>query len=263
MLMICWFYCIPFAKLLYFALSPLLFVFALFMLKRGLRRARTGLRQGAFLVMFLSIVKLFVFDIRMLRQEIMCGKAMSAWPQACSGNGFKAAELGGLLLLFFCSLALFHFYRIYLPNVKRPALTADDVNLRSWANVSLVSVSAMIIWTLAPWVGFLTVGSVPALFSVVQWQHFAIANLVLLLIGFWKAESCDWGYHTWLEQKGGQPPSPARGKAGAGRHATRHNFQTDGGWTPRDTLWLNVFLYLITLALSYVGHDVLASHARG
>ena len=40
MLALCWFYCIPFAKFLYFASAPILFVFALFMHKRGVSVAR-------------------------------------------------------------------------------------------------------------------------------------------------------------------------------------------------------------------------------
>jgi hypothetical protein len=154
----------------------------------------------------------------------------------CSSAGFKAAEFLSLLVLVAVSFALLHFYRLYIPERNRKPLLPEDVNLRFWANLSLVAVFAMIAWTIAPWMFSLISGTVPKLFSAIQWQHFAIANMALLLVGFWKAESCSWEYNT---------------KDKSNRH------YVIGGWTPRDTLWLNSFLYLITLALSYVAHDVL------
>ena len=127
--------------------------------------------------------------------------------------------------------------------MKFKQLRPEDVGLRFWANLSLFFVFAMIVWTLAPWVGSLTVGYVPKIFITLQWQHFAIANLLLLLVGFWKVESCNWQF------------DPKEKKE-------NRSMQAAQSWTPRDTLWLNVFLYLITLALSYVAHDVLTGSMR-
>lgn len=236
MLMLCWFYCIPFAILFYFAFGPLLFVFSMFAVKRGLRQARKGLRKASFIFMFLSAVKVFIFDIRMGEKYLFCDKKIRLPMIDCSPFGFRVAEFASLLLLALVSMVLFHYYGVYVPERKRKVLQPEDVNLRFWANLGVLSVVAMIIWTMAPWVGSLLVGSVPKMFTVVQWQHFAIGNFLLLLIGFWKAESCSWEYNS--------------------TDKANRKYMT-GGWTPRDTLWLNSFLYLITLGLSYVAHDVL------
>lgn len=241
MLMLCWFYCIPFAKLLYFAISPLLVIFALFVLKRGIRLQRVGLRQAAFLLIFLSAVKVCGFDVHTLRGDILCGSE-AYWPiLPCNAKGFAMLQLLGIVVLFALSAIIFHFYRIYLPNRKFPKLKPEDVNLRFWANLSMLAVCAMMMWTMAPWVGYLTVGGVPAIFTTIKWQHFALVNLALLLVGFWKSESCQWEFTSDKKNKG---------------------LHTRQNWTPRDTLWLNIFLYLITLALSYVAHDVLTTHAK-
>jgi hypothetical protein len=240
MLMICWFYCIPFAKVLYFAAGGLVVLFSLFLLRRGVRVSSRTMRQWAFALMFLSAIKIFVFDIRLARDYILCG-VQPMLPFGCSKTGFMILELGGLVLLVLCSAVLFQFYRLYMRDVKRKPCKPEDVNLRFWADASMVCVCAMIVWTMAPWVGYLTVGRVPALFTQVQWQFFAIANFILLLIGFWKVESCDWDFDPKAKM-------------------TMRSKQAANLWTPRDTLWLNVFLYLVTLALSYVAHDILSKN---
>jgi hypothetical protein len=240
MLMLCWFYCIPFAKLLYFALAPLLFVFGLFALKRGIYRQRAGLRLASFLLMFVSALKFFVFDIRLLKTDLLCAGGLGWAPQLCQRGVMILIDLAGLIAMCLVSFVIFHFYRRTLPNSKPPRLRPEDVNLRSWANASLLTVCAMIVWTLAPWVSSLLIGSVPALFSILQWQHFAIINVILLVIGFWKVESCDWTI-----------------TAADGRVRRIDSAQAAASWTPRDTLWMNVFLFLVTLALSYVAHDIL------
>lgn len=239
MLMLCWFYCIPFAKFLYFALSPILLVFSLFVLKRGVRTGRLGLRQWAFMLMFFSVFKLCIFDIRLGGQYLFCDLGVTLPMMGCSAKGVRIAEFFCLVLLLASSLVIFHFYRLYLPVRKPNPKTPEEVNLRLWANISMMSVMAMVVWTMAPWVGYLTIGRLPEIFKVVQWQHFAIVNLLLLLFGFWKSESCSWEKNVKVSAR------------------SRHTIKT---WTPRDTLWLNVFLYLITLALSYVAHDVLTGH---
>lgn len=240
MFMICWFYCMPFAKLFYFASSALLFVFALFALKRGVRMSRLKLRQWAFVMMFIALFKTCIFDIRFAKEFIICDKKISFWLVDCSAKGYMVAEFMGLLVLMLGSIVLFHFYRIYLPNKKVKPKTPEEVSLRFWANFSLIVVTVMAGWTMAPWVGFLTVGYVPRLFELVQWQHFAILNGLLLLWGFWLVESCSW----------------ERAPSGKTRRAVNT-------WTPRDTLWLNVFLYAITMALSYVSHDLLTKSTAG
>ena len=69
MLMICWFYCMPFAHLLFYAAAPIMLVFAAFMLRRGVLRARRGLRLAAFVVMFVAAIKIWIFDLRALHRK--------------------------------------------------------------------------------------------------------------------------------------------------------------------------------------------------
>lgn len=239
MLMICWFYCIPFAKFLFFALSPILLIFAMFVLKRGTMNARRGLRQAAVFLMFAVAVKICLADIYFGKEYLLCETTLLGGLTGCDGKGFRMLQFSGLVLLVISSLALFQFYRAIMPEKKVKSISPEQVQLRFWANLSLTAVLMMMVWQLAPWVGFLTVGSVPGIFTAVPWQHLALVGLGLILTGFWKSESCVWSYEKSRKEK----------------MSHVHN-----SWTPRDTLWTTVFLYLITLALSYVAHDVLTGH---
>lgn len=245
MLMICWFYCIPFAKFAWFASSAVFFVFALFMLKRGVHARRPRLRLAAFFMMFGVIIKTFLLDVRIAKNYLLCdyaGKKGWSLPLlSCSPRGLMIADFTGMALCIAASLLLFNAYRAYIPEKKVDLVPPEKVRLRFWSNAALWGVIAMICWLAAPWVGFLTVGHVPGVFLAVPWQHFALANLALLLYGFWRAENCAWTFQV--------------GKKDSMRHL-------QSTWTPRDTLWMTVFLYLIALALSYVAHDVLTAHDR-
>lgn len=236
-MMLCWFYCIDFAKFLYFASAPILFIFSLFVLKRGVRNAREGLRVAALTLMFVSLIKICVFDVRHLGKNLLCTVNEELSKVGCNTVWEKGLQFSGLLLLVLGSVGLFIAYKHYL-NIKRTSvLTPEDVNLRFWSNLCLFSTIGMVAWTCAPWIGSLTVGKTPAIFEAVPWQSVAIINLVLLLFGFWKAESCTWNYDVRKRKERGA-----------------HLNQT---WTPRDTLWMTVFIYLLTLGLSYIAHDVL------
>ena len=243
MLMICWFYCLSFAKVLYYASAPLLFVFSLFVLKRGIFRARAGLRETAFAIMLCAAVKVFVFDVRTLDQYVVCATGIRAVEALCSPIGFKVIGVLGLLGLCGCAYAIFYFYRATLRN-KPPRLQSPEaIGIRHWANASMTGVIVLMCWTLVPWIGSLTVGSVPDIFIGRAWQYIALVCVGMLLTGFWRAESCDW----------------VGGKNAAGQRAggIRPGSYASAVWTPRDTLWMAVFLFLGTIALSYVGHDVL------
>lgn len=237
MAMLCWFYCIDFAWFLYYAFAPVLFIVSLFILKRGIRNARSGLRSAAFALMFASLIKVCLFDVRMLGKEILCTVNEALSEVGCNTMGQKMLEFGSLLFLAVASFGLFLAYKKYM-GIKEPSIkTPEQVNLRFWANVCLAATCGMVIWQCAPWVGSLTVGKTPALFEKISWQLVAIINLGLILFGFWKAESCTWNYDVRKRKERGA-----------------HLNQT---WTARDTLWMTVFIYLVTLALSYVAHDVL------
>lgn len=241
MIMLCWFYCIPFAKLLYFSFGPLMVVFGLFALKRGIRNKRSGLRKAAFMMIFFSFIKICLFDLRMLKDVLLCGNERYLPFLSCSAKGFMALQVLGVAVLAAVSYALYQYYNFYHEEKKLPDIKPEDVNLRFWANFTLISVFMMAIWQMAPWVGSLVIGRTPHLFVAVPWQWLAMMNLALLLLSFWKLESCVWDYKV------------------ADKKKMDHLNKT---WTPKDTIWMTVFLYLLTLALSYVAHDVLTSQYR-
>ena len=236
MLMLCVFYCVPLARFLYFASSGILFVLALFALKRGIYTHRPRLRLAAFCMMFLSVFKALMVDARLEKQDLLCHVVTLPY-LSCTPQGFMTADFLGILLFISANVALLQAYRVHMPEKNITLVPPDKVHLRFWANIGLWGVVAMLCWLAAPWVGFLTVGSVPRIFTVVPWGDFALVNLALLLIGFWKAENCSWTYEV--------------------KHKDKLGHLTDT-WTAKDTLYLNVFLYLIALALSYVSQDILA-----
>lgn len=246
MVMLCWFYCIPFMKMLYYASAFLLAAFALFMLRRGIFRARIGLRQVAFSLLFVAAVKFWVFDLRDLDHYLVCGTGFRAVQALCTPTGFKVIEVVGLLGLCATSYLLFHFYRVTLRNKPPRLVPPEQMGIRRLANVTMALVIGLICWTLAPWVGTLIAGEVPAVLLGRTWQYWSLVCVGLLLTGFWRAENCDW---TGSQRSVGAARQRAMGIK-VGSHAA-------AAWTPRDTLWMAVFLFLITLALSYAGHDVL------
>jgi len=233
MLMMCWFYCIPFAKGFFFAAGPLALLFSLFVLKRGLRQSRAGLRQFSFLLMFLALLKMCTVDIYLLREYVMCTF------DKCHDTGFfKTVQGAGLVVLVLCSLLLFNFYRSFAHGRRQAEITPEQVHLSFWANLSIMLVMLLILWLAAPWVGYLTVGHVPDFFMDVPWQTLALLIVVVLLIGFWKLEDCLWEFHA------------------ADKTKKRHQINV---WTSKDTLWVSVILFAITLAFSYASNDVLSA----
>lgn len=236
MLMMCWFYCIPFAKGLFFASGLLFILLALFILKRGVRQSRLGLRQMAFALIFIAIVKMFIVDIYLLRSVLTCGAGKLI--ESCSAQSFRAVQGAGLVALGICGFLLFNTYRGFVRERPQVRLMPEQVHLSFWANLSITLVMVLILWLAAPWVGYLTVGHVPALFMKVPWQHLAVMNVVVLLWGFWRLEDCTWTY------------DPAK--------KDQKSYKVNV-WTVKDTLWVSVVLFLIALALSYASNDVLSS----
>lgn len=236
MLALCWFYCIPFAKFLYFASAPILIIFALFMLKRGIRSARHKLRQWALAFIFVGLVKICVFDVRDLGHDLLCSVDEELSKVGCNRRSLQALQVFALATLVVAALALFQLHRSFMKIKEPSALTPAQVGLSFWSISAFISVSLMVVWQCAPWVASLTVGYTPYIFDKVPWQWFAIFNCGLLLWCFWVAESCSWNYEV--------------------KHKKRMA-HLNATWTQRDTLWMCVFVYLVTLALSYVAHDVL------
>lgn len=245
MLMICWFYCVPFLKMLYYAVGPLMILFGAFALRRGIVRARPVLRQLAFILFFVALAKILVFDLRDLDQHLVCG-TQSGVDALCTATGFKIIGVSGLVLFCAASYALFIFYLRHLPNLRPRVRHAGDPVIRRWANLAMAAVVVFIVWSLTPWVASLTVGTVPALFMVVPWQVLSLIGLGVVLTAFWKAEACDWS----------AVPRRSSAQHVVGVRRTSHAI---AGWTPRDTLWMAVFLYLAAVGLAYVAQDVLGS----
>ena len=210
MLTMCWFYCVPFFKGLFFAFSPLLLVFSLFVFKRALRKNRPSLRQLAFFLAFLALAKAATLDLYLLRHHVPASPAV--------------VQVAGLAILAVTGLGLRRLYAASLqPELPRPSRPGS---LAFWAYLSAFLVFTLIVWVIAPWAGFLTVGRVPRFFVEAPRQYLAVGATISLLIGFWRAED--------------------------------FTFTGAKTWTPRDTLWLSAVLFLVAFAFSYASHDVLS-----
>ncbi|HYD17962.1 MAG TPA: hypothetical protein VEF76_05755 [Patescibacteria group bacterium] len=241
MLMMCWFYCFDLAWFLYFAGGPIFFLCAMFALKRGLANKRKGLRQTAFMMMAAVTAKMFVIDPFLFPAPIKkraCELAPKLAPLACNadGKGYPFIQVSGLIIFVTVGYFIYEYYKIYMPDRPTKQVTPDQVHLRFWANLTMVSTMMMVMWQLAPWVGYLTVGCIPAVFILFTWQQLAVVNLGLLTLGFWKLESCVWQFKVSERE--------------------RMKYVTNT-WTPKDTLWMTVFIYMVTLGMSYVAHDIM------
>lgn len=232
MLMMCWFYCIPFAKGLFFAAGPLMFLLALFVLKRGVRQSRRGLRQLAFVFFALALAKVCTVDIFLLKTYLLCTFGN------CHDNGFfRAVQATGLGVLVAGCLFIFNLYRSFANDRRQAVITPEQAHLSFWGNLSMSLVLILIFWLAAPWAGYLTVGHVPQFFMEVPWQNLALLNIIVLLIGFWKLEDCIGTYNP--------------------KEKVKNSYQTSV-WTAKDTLWVSVVLFVIALMFSYASNDVLS-----
>ncbi len=246
MVMLCWFYCVPFMKMLYYASAGVLVLFAAFVFRRGICRARNGLRLAACLMMFVAAVKVWVFDLRDLDRFLVCDRNWRVLDMLCTPAGLTVMALAGLAGLCATAWGLLYLYH-HAAHGPRPRLVApEQLRMRRWANITMMAVIFLMCWTLAPWVGTLTVGEVPDLLVGAAWQYISLACLGLLLTGFWRAEACD-----WQGTRGGAVVERQRAMG------IKPGSQASAGWTARDTLWMAAFLFLITIGLSYVSYDVL------
>ena len=235
MLPLCWFYCIPLGVFVFYALAPACYLMSFFVLKRGRRTANQSLRVWAIIMMLMAAIKVFLIDLRLLKKPLLCGIDAPFLP--CTRLMMQVVDVLGLLALLVSSYFLFLLYQRVLPDPKHiPTITPEQNNLRFWANMAAGLSLLLIVWTLAPWIGYLTVGSVPDIFAQVPWQPIAVLGLVFLVIGFWKLEDCQWFY--------------------GGRDRRRLPSHANKMWTARDTLWTTVWVYLVTVALAYVTQDV-------
>lgn len=239
MLMLCVLYCVPLVKLLYFVSGPFMVLCGAFALKRGIRTRRKGLRQIAFCLMFFGALKPLMIDVHMqIAQDFVCGIGdegeRAAW---CTDHAVRMAQVGGLFAFAAFSVFLMWLSIKYMPDRKVKALKPEDVSLGFWANFGLWSVIFLACWSLAPWVAALTVGHVPDIFSKLTWQEISAFDTAILLFGFWRMESCSWEYKV-ADKK------------------DRRSMSTRT-WTPKDTLWMSVLLFLLTMGMSRISQDAL------
>lgn len=233
MVMLCWFYCVPFLKIFYFSIGPLLFLSALFVRRRGLYRRQAGLIHTAFILMFVALVKIFVLDVRSSGRDLLCSGALflpcteTGW-FALQGISFSLLAIGSYLVWMASKSNVLESY------ATLPKLAPEKVG--GWVNLGMTMVILMIIWQLAPWFCYLVIGRMPEIFVLIPWPPVAFATLAVLLTGLWKLEAC--------------PAFFPRQSGAAGS-------RIKSAWLPRDTLMLAIFLYVITLALSYVAQDIL------
>ena len=247
MIFLCIHYCIPLLWFLFYIAGPFFIVFSMFALKRGIQLRRQSLRQNAFFTMFGAVLKIFLVDVHMLSEKVknvacLGGKfpGLDCSVKSISPHDTMVLSFYGLVLLCISCGLLFHYYRIYLPDRVPKELTPEDVKLKFWVNMTLWAVILMALWGVAPWLGALLAAPLPRIFLTINWKMLATANLFLLIFDFWKLESIVW------ENKVTDNKSD--------RKKRQHLQQT---WTPKDTLWMTIFLYLLVTGLSYVGNDVL------
>ncbi len=219
MLMICWFYCVPFVYFLYYAIAPLLIFLSFFIFKRGICRNKITLRILALFFIFVSSIKIFVIDLQ-------------NWAE--NNQIFKILFFAAFVLSLF---GIYRLFKIYGKNyIAKPIKKQSDKELRIWANTAMMATIILICWQLMPWVGYLIVGRAFEISTIISWHLIAIFNFVVLTVGFWLSEEYYWFYY---KSKKGRRDGAAR------------------VWVPSDTLWLTLSLYLIAVAFGVMSDDVL------
>jgi hypothetical protein len=247
MMMLCYFYCVPLAWFVYYMLGPVCFIGGMFGVKRGIRNRRKDLRQTAFIWMFIAAIKMCLFDVHMLRETIRTSacKFSKTFPLFdCSLVAITKQEtmqLGfiGMVLLVVVSLVLFHYFRMFMPDRKPVETTPEQVKLKQWVKFTFWMVIGLACWAGAPWICALVGGASPAIFKKITVNQLSLGVMLLLLIDFWKMESCVW---------------VVKDVTSKDRNKHRHLQES---WTPKDTLWMTVFLFLLTMGLAYVSNDIL------
>ena len=248
MIILCYRYCIPLLWFLFYISGPFFIVFSMFAIKRGIQLRRQQLRQNGFFTMFGCVLKMFLIDVHMLSEGVkntfcLGGKfpGLDCSIKAISPHETMVLSFYGIILLCISSVLLLHYYRVYLPDRKPKESTPEDVKLKFWVTITLWSTILMAVWGVAPWLGALLAAPLPRIFLAINWKMLGAFNLCLLIMDFWKLESIVW------ENKVTDSKSE--------RKKRQHLQQT---WTPKDTLWMTIFLYLLVVGLSYVGNDILS-----
>lgn len=238
MFALCWFYCIPFANFAWYATAPLLMMVALFVMKRGILLQRKNLRILSFFMILLSGAKILVLDWDPFVDAVLCSRALELNDCAPLVRHI-AYGMGWMLLAVFCWY-MWEFWQKFVPHADpRVRQTPEQAQIVFWSRAAMGSVVFMALWQLIPWLVYLGVGEMPAVFRMLPWQPVAMVSFAIIVIAFWRFEDCYWYYNR--KYGGAETSHKAQGRI----------------WLPRDTLWMTVSLYVVTLGLSYVAHDIL------
>jgi len=232
MLMICWFYCAPLFHWLFFASSALLMVYASFILKRGIRQNRKGLREIGLALIYLIVIKLFTFDANYIARELFCENAQLG--VVCSERAISVFRIFAGLLLIPSSYGMFRLYRHYINRVVPASKTLISMRIRTWANIGMLLVLILVTWLVSPWIGYLTVGHTEQFLLSPLWRYFGLLCFAIIGFTFWMYEDCSLIARTKEDR------------------ASRHK-----SWMPRDTLWLATALLVITYLFFFVSEDFL------
>ncbi len=193
---------------------------------------RLNLRLTAFLMMFISALKVFVLDAYLLHKTLLCSSEEVA-EFACNLTGFKGFGVISLLMLIICSFLIFTGYRRYIKERHALYKTYEQVHIRVWSNTSIALVIALILWLVVPWGHYLIVGDMAIFAKLYLWKVLASVSMFMIVMGFWRYEECN------------------------KQMDVRHNRYTADAWKPKDTLWLAFALLIMTIAFSLATDDIL------
>ncbi|TNE25893.1 MAG: hypothetical protein EP349_10280, partial [Alphaproteobacteria bacterium] len=144
MFVLCWVYCVPFVKFLYYAVAPLLLFFAFYVLKRGICRETLWLRYGALTMAWLAVFKFFLMDVNSLARGMACQMS----DKLCGAGGIKLFQMASGCLFALSAVVLLmlgaRFGRKYRP--PRRKIPSNDKPLRFWANLSMLLVVVLCCW---------------------------------------------------------------------------------------------------------------------
>lgn len=230
--MICWFYCAPLFHWLFFASSAFLLVYALFILKRGVRQSRKGLREIGLTLIAVVIFKVFVLDANYLAKEMFCDN--SQLDGGCSFVAIGIFRVVAGLMLIPASYGMLKLYKRYINRNIPTRQTVNSLKIRLWSNIGMFLVLILTGWLVAPWISYLTVGRAAEFLLSPLWRYFGLICFAVIGVTFWRYEDCS---------------LIARTKADK---ASRHQ-----AWIPRDTLWLATALLIITYMFFFVSEDFL------
>lgn len=234
MWMICWHYCEDLGRLLYHTAPLLMVVMALFAFKRAYRSGQSWPRAFGLVLLVVAAAKVFLFDPYLFRGYLACAAGLPFLP--CNRTGGAIIMTLGAMIFIGLMVAIYYLQG-WLKSLKpRPRVTPQQVRLRLWANASLVNALALSVWAILPWLWALAQAHLPDVLLVVPWHVLAVTGATLLAVGFWLLEDCRWFYIPM------------------GNKAKAHDYRV---WTPRDTLWTALLIYVVALALAYVTQDVI------